>query len=156
MDSNDVVKPKPTIDSSPDELVLQMKLMLKYFSGDMNVLEELANDPNPTEGNIIFNNVQQTISVHGSEMLKNWFSQFENDRKSWDATLYSEKARQMLSMLMQCGIIKREEDRVIWNKQTELCYRKMEEIEYGQECEVIDSCWELDGKVFEKGIVKKV
>ena len=146
-------RPKGVAD---DEVILQMKQMLKYFSGNMNALEGLVEDCNPVEGDVIFNNLQQTIGVHGSESLIRWFSQFESDRKTWEAALYSEKARQLLSLLMQCGIKKRVEHGIMWSKQAELSYRKIGETEYGQECVILDPCWELEGHVFEKGIVKKV
>lgn len=139
-----------------DDMVPQMKMMLKYFSGSLNALERIRDYPNPVEGNIIFKNLQQTIDIHGSVSLQTWFSQFDKDRDAWDTVTYSEKAKQLLSYLLRCGLKKRDEDNCVWNKQSELSYSILGKLEYGQSFEVIDPCWEFEGKVFEKGLVKIV
>ena len=141
---------------SDDSIISQLKLMLNYFSGNLNVLEKLKKDPNPIEGKIIFKNLQQTIGVHGSVILKEWFSQFEKDSDTWDAMVYSQKAEQILSLLFRCGLKKRPVDDCTWSKQAELSYLMVGTLEEGQKFEVISPCWELEGRIFEKGIVKKV
>lgn len=145
-----------TVNLSNEGVTAQVKLMINYFSGYMNALTDIINDGDPDETQVTFENLSLTIDAHGSEVLKNWFSDFAKDRKTWDKALCQEKAGKMFHILKACGIQNSTAKQLQWNEMTEEHYRKLDKIENGEECEVLAPCWIYDHKVFEKGLVRKV
>lgn len=138
-----------------ETIVGQMKSMMRFFSGTLNTLEDVVKEGDTNDSRVLFENLSQIISAHGGELLNKWFSDFANDRNTWDSALCKKKARMLYDMLRQCGVQKSTEIRLKWDAMAEEHYRKIDKIEYGDICEVLAPCWIYEKKVFEKGLVKK-
>jgi len=128
---------------------------IKHFSGFMNSLCSIP-QKSLSLSNATFTNLGQTIKAHGTTELKQWYSSFVTGRENWDHSKYSEKAKQMFTILKSCGVVCSSEKEIIWDDFSSDNYQVFEEITNGQRCEVVFPCWYYDDKIFEKGLVKPI
>lgn len=146
------VKVHPPV-SEPD-IKDEIKPIIKYFNGSMGALSIIKEDPNDSGRSEVFKTLEQIISVHGSDKLKSWLSDFTKDREQWTTAEYKAKATKLLDLLRQCGISSSNETEITWASDSSEKYRKFSKIEIGQKCVVLAPYWIYQGKVFELGLVK--
>ena len=80
----------------------------------------------------------------------------EKDRNSWDVILYKNKAKEILNILIKCGVHSHEEKEFIWSNEYSKKYNKLSQVQSGQECMVVAPYWIYNGDIFEKGLVKEM
>lgn len=132
----------------------EFKLKIKYFSGVMNALWDVAMNPDLSFLKITFDNIEQIINVKGTDEMKTWYSNFGKDRNAWDIVLYTDKAKEMMDILIKCGICPHKEKELVWDDEFLKKYNRLSQIQPGQECLVVAPYWVYNGEIFEKGLVK--
>lgn len=146
---------EPKKKDTMDVVISELKSKIKYFSGSMNALRDITINPDLSLSKVTFDNIKQVIEVQGTDEIKKWYFNLEKDRNSWDVILYKNKAKEILNILIRCGIHSREEKEFIWNNEYSKKYNKLSQIQSGQECMVIAPYWIYNGDIFEKGLVKE-
>jgi len=137
-----------------NNITIEFTLRVKYFSGNMNALRNISLKPDLSLAKITFDNIQKTIEVKGTDEIKSWYYEFGKDRNSWDVILYKNKAKEILNILIRCGVHSHEEKEFIWNNECSKKYNKLSQVQSGQECMVVAPYWIYNGDIFEKGLVK--
>lgn len=128
--------------------------ILKYFSGNMNALRDMSINPNLSLAKITFDNIQQIIDVKGTSEIKKWYSVFGKNRDSWGVVSYKHKAKEMMNLLIKCGVHIQEEKDFVWENESSKKYNKLSKIQPGQECKIVAPYWSYNGEIFEKGLVR--
>ena len=144
-----------TVENKEDFVVNEIISIIHYFKGFMNSLLDISKGLDSYGANTTFENLSQVIAGHGSSLLKEWFLNFEKDRKDWDEDIYKKKAGQILKIFRECGITPSTETKIKWNEDAEKHYKKFARIEQGEIVEVDAPCWIYKNSLFEQGIVKK-
>ena len=147
--------PEPPIEA-PEEIIVQIKPIIKFFGGFMNSLLGVIRDYDAENANVTFKNFKQVINAHGSEKLKKWYYELENDRNTLDEAFYKSKATELLNILKKCGVNRSFEIKGEWNTIAEQHFRKIGPMEYGQLYEVLEPCWIFENEVLEKGLVRRI
>lgn len=137
-----------TKDISPE-----LKRIVKYFSGNMNALRDVSIKPDMSLAKVTFDNIQQIIDVQGSSEIKKWYNAFGKDRNSWGVVLYKDKAKEIMNLLIKCGVYIQEEKDFVWENDFSKRYNKLSQIQSGQECKIVAPYWMYNGEIFEKGLV---
>lgn len=140
----------------PEGIIEPLKMKIDNFAGNFSTLQNIADD-NEVDTNfaeMVFQNIANVFDIQYDNIIKTWFSSFANDRKTWDAELYKNKAALLIKLFTNCGITKSDETELEWNNKAGRRYNRMEEIEEGVKCQVIAPYWTLNGIVIEKGMVK--
>lgn len=140
----------------PEGFIELLELKVDNFAGNFSALQNIAND-NEVDTNfakMVFQNVANVFDIQYDNIIKTWFSSFANDRKTWDAELYKNKAALLIKLFTNCGVIKSDETELEWNNKAGRRYNRIEEIKEGVKCQVIAPYWTLNGIVIEKGMVK--
>lgn len=140
--------------SATNNISSDFKQIVKYFSGNMNTLRDISTSPELSLAKVTFDNIQKIIEFKGSATIKNWYSFFEKDRNSWGVALYKDKAKEMMTILIDCGIHAQEEEQeFVWDNVSSKRYNKLSQIQLGEECRVVAPYWIYNGEIFEKGLV---
>lgn len=134
-------------------LIESMISKIKLFSGSMNALYDIIQDFDAESANFTFNNISKIIEYHTNENVKKWYYSFSKDRKQWDERLYKDKAKEILNLFETCGIHKSKESIIKWNEEYTKFYRRLSQIEDGQNCIVKAPYWIYQNDVYEKGLV---
>lgn len=132
----------------------ELKSKIKYFSGSMNALREITINPDLSLSKVTFDNLKQVIEVKGTDEIKKWYFNLEKDRNSWDIMLYKNKAKEILNMLIRCGVHSSEQKEFVWENEYLKKYNRLSQVQSGQECIVVAPYWIYNEEIFEKGLVK--
>jgi hypothetical protein len=131
----------------------EFTLIVKCFSGNMNALRNISINADLSLAKITFDNIQKTVEVKGTEKIKKWYYVFGKDRNSWDEVLYKNKAKEVMKILIECGVHIQEEKDFVWENDFSKRYNKLSQIQSGQECKIVAPYWIYNGEIFEKGLV---
>lgn len=137
-----------------NDILSELKSKIKYFSGSMNALRDITINPDLSLSKVTFDNIKQIIDVKGTDKIKKWYFNFEKDRKSWDIVLYKDKAKEIMNILIRCGVRSYEEKEFVWDNESPKKYNRLSQVQPGQICSVIAPYWIYNGDIFEKGLVE--
>ena len=140
-------------DSVTKDISPELKRIVKYFSGNMNALRDVSIKPDLSLAKVTFDNIQQIIDVQGSSEIKKWYNAFGKDRNTWGVVLYKDKAKEIMNLLIECGVHIQEENDFVWENDFSKRYNKLSQIQSGQECKIVAPYWIYNGEIFEKGLV---
>lgn len=136
------------------EIASHMKLVVGYFSGNLNALRNIVqNEPDGLEANL-FENISLTLLAHGDDFLIKWHNDFMKDKAMWSVSDFKEKAKSFLSIIELCGVEVVSEQDIAWNKGLSLKYNTLSSISEGELCQVVMPFWRWQGRILEKGLVK--
>lgn len=154
--NHDIDLYESTIDTIRNKKGITLTPIIKYFKGQCNSFKIVAEKPRNIENcEKTFKYADDVINFHADGNLKEWWNLFSNARNQWDLALYSEKAKQILSMLYDSGVISSSEHIIEWNENTSKHYIPFDDIEEGDICNVIYPYWKYQDEIFEQGIVSK-
>lgn len=137
-----------------DVILSELKSKIKYFSGSMNALRDITINPDLSLSIVTFDNIKQIIEIQGTDEIKKWYFNLEKDRNSWDIMLYKSKAKEILNILIRCGVHSPEQKDFIWENEYSKKYNKLTQIQSGQKCMIVAPYWIYNEEIFEKGLVK--
>lgn len=149
---------EPTKPTEPaDPIVELLRPKVESFSGNFSALCDIANDKelDTKYADGVFENVSNVIAVQYGDDVKIWYSSFAKDRKSWSVGLYNAKAAKLMELFIGCGVTPSDETDVVWSDVASRRYNRMMHVDNGVACEVVSPCWMLDGKLIEKGMVRR-
>lgn len=146
---------EPKKKDTTDVILSELKSKIKYFSGCMNALRDITINPDLSLSKVTFDNIKQVVEVQGTDEIKKWYFNLEKDRNSWDVILYKNKAKEILNILIKCGVHSHEEKEFTWSNEYSKKYNKLSQVQSGQECMVVAPYWIYNGDIFEKGLVKE-
>ena len=141
-------------DNATNDISSELKQIVKYFSGAMNALRDVSIEPNLSLARVTFDNIQQIIDVRGTAEIKKWYYTFGKDRNSWGIILYKNKAKEIMNILIECGLHIQEEKDFVWENDSSKKYNRLSQIQPGQKCKIVAPYWIYNGEIFEKGLVK--
>ncbi len=130
--------------------------IISYFKGQCNSFKIVAEKPRNIENcEKVFEYADKVINFHADKTLKKWWNNFTNDRNQWDLALYSKKAKQVLDLLREAGVIRATEQIIKWDDNASKHYMPFDDIKNGDTGIVIHPCWIYQNDIFEQGLVSK-
>lgn len=130
--------------------------MIKYFKGQCNSFRLVAVKPRNIEScESVFMYADNVFEFHAESDLKQWWNGFAADRNHWDLKTYRRKAKELLSLLRDYGVVSSTEKTVRWNDAASRYYMPFEDVEYGELCNVNQPYWMYEDDIFEQGLVSK-
>lgn len=135
--------------------VSTIKPFIKKFATSIGALWPILSDGNEDGlGKLAFDNLDLIIQSIDSSELKDEWKVFSEDRLNWDNTLYKDKASSLIDLLKNGGVEIFFENKIVWNNNSHLHYRKFSKVEIGDECQVLSPYAIYQGAIIEQGLVK--